>query len=338
MTRDKRRNQMKPERAIERYLNEREAEWADSSYYNNSCALNRFQEFCEEDNLDNIAEIDGFHISDFKQYRREQGINEVTLYNNLSALRAFLNWCSSMGLIESWVVDDMILNEPDDKVRSEMLDADRADQIRDYLDNFEYATLRHALFALLWDTGMRLGAARAIDVGDYHSEEQFIELVHRPEEDSPLKNKHEGQREVNLHPWACEVLDDYIQMHHENVTDDYGRTPLFASRQGRMVRSNLRMHIRRLTRPCHYTGECPHGRDLDECEANQDYRRASKCPGSVSPHPIRRGAITHWLNEGHRKELISERMNVSVKTLDEHYDARTESEKRNLRREMFEMN
>jgi len=337
MTRDKRRSQMKPERAIERYLNEMDAEWADSTYYNNSCALNRFLEFCEETELDNICEIDGFHISDFKQHRRGQGINEVTLYNNLSALRAFLKWCSSMGLIESWVVDDMMLNEPDDKVRSEMLDADRADQILDYLDKFEYATLRHALFVLLWDTGMRIGSARSVDVQDYHSEEQYIELVHRPEEDTPLKNKHEGQREVNLHPWACEILDDYIQMNHEDVTDDYGRTPLFASRQGRMVRSNLRMHIRRLTRPCHYTGECPHGRDLDECEANRDYRSASNCPGSVSPHPIRRGAITHWLNEGHRKELISERMNVSVNTLDEHYDARTESEKRNLRREMFEM-
>ncbi|WP_225334725.1 tyrosine-type recombinase/integrase [Halomicrobium urmianum] len=337
MSKDNSRTQMKPERAVNRYLTEKKPEWADSSYYNNSSTLNRFLEFCEEDGLDNICEIDGFHISDFKQYRRESGINEVTLYNNLSSLRAFLSWCSSMGLVESWIVDDMVLNEPDDKVRSEMLDADRADHILDYLDNFEYATLRHALFALLWDTGMRLGAARAVDVEDYNSTDQYIEVAHRPDKGTPLKNKHDGQREINLHSWACEILDDYLQMHHEDVTDDYGRTPLFSSRHGRMVRSNLRMHIRRLTRPCHYTGECPHRRDLDECEANQDYRAASKCPGSVSPHPIRRGAITHWLNEGHRKELISERMNVSVNTLDEHYDARTESEKRNLRREMFKM-
>lgn len=329
---------MKPERAVNRYLSEKKHNWAESTHYNNSCALNRFLEFCEEEGIENICDIDGFHISDFKQYRREQEINEMTLYNNLSALRAFLGWCSAMGLIEAWVVDDMVLNEPDDKVRSEMLDADRADQILDYLDKFEYATLRHALFTLLWDTGMRLGAARSIDVGDYYSEERYIELVHRPEQETPLKNKYDAEREVNLHSWACEILDDYLQMHHEeDVTDDYGRTPLFASRHGRMVRSNLRMHIRRLTRPCHYTGECPHGREFDECEAYQDYRYAAQCPGSVSPHPIRRGAITHWLNEGHRKELISERMNVSVKTLDEHYDARTESEKRNLRRDMFEM-
>jgi len=92
-----------------------------------------------------------------------------------------------MGLIESWVVDDMMLNEPDGKVRSEMLDANRADQILNYLDKFEYATLRHALFALFWDTGTRIGSARSIDVEDDHPEKQYIELVHRPEKDSLLK-------------------------------------------------------------------------------------------------------------------------------------------------------
>lgn len=328
---------MKPERAINRYLAEKKPEWADSSHYNNSSALNRFLEFCEEDGLDNICEIDGFHISDFKQYRRESGINEVTLYNNLCSLRGFLKWCHAMGLIEGWVVDDMVLNDPENKVRSEMLDADRAGQIRKYLEKFEYGTLRHTLFVLLWDTGIRLGTARAIDVSDYHSEEKYIEARHRPDEDTPLKNGYEAERQINLHSWVCDIIDDYLQMHHTGITDEFGRKPLFASNQGRMVRSNLRMHIRRLTRPCHYTGDCPHGRELNECEAYQDYRYASKCPSSVSPHPIRRGSITHWLNEGHRKELISERMNVSVSTLDEHYDARTESEKRNLRREMFEM-
>jgi site-specific recombinase XerD len=337
MSQDNRREQMKPERAVERYLSERRPEWSDSSHYNNKCALERFLEFCNDEGLDNICEIDGFHISDFKQYRRDQGINEVTLYNNLSSLRTFLKWCRSMGLIEAWVVEDMVLNSPDDNARDEMLDADRADQIRTYLNKFEYGTLRHALFALLWDTGIRIGTARGIDVDDVHSEEKYIEVRHRPDQDTPLKNGQNAEREINLHSWASEVIEDYIQIHHTKVEDDYGRNPLFASHQGRMVRSNLRMHIQRLTRPCHSTGECPHGRELENCDAYEEYRHASKCPSSVSPHPIRRGAITYWLNEGNRKELVSERMNVSIDTLDEHYDARTESEKRELRRELFDM-
>jgi hypothetical protein len=48
-------------------------------------------------------------------------------------------------------------------------------------------------------------------------------------------------------------------------------------------------------------------------------------------------AITNFLNDGHSKELISDRMDVSVDVLEKHCDARSESEKRELRREMFEM-
>lgn len=62
---------------------------------------------------------------------------------------------------------------------------------------------------------------------------------------------------------------------------------------------------------------------------------AQRCTSSVPPRAIRRSAITAWLNEGNRKELLSDRMNVSTKTLEKHYDARTESEKRELRRKAF---
>ena len=44
-----------------------------------------------------------------------------------------------------------------------------------------------------------------------------------------------------------------------------------------------------------------------------------------------------WLNEAHRKELISDGMDVITDTLEKHYDARTESEKRQLRQEAFDM-
>ncbi|ERH09506.1 MAG: hypothetical protein J07HX64_01263 [halophilic archaeon J07HX64] len=43
------------------------------------------------------------------------------------------------------------------------------------------------------------------------------------------------------------------------------------------------------------------------------------------------------MNDGHSKELLSDRMDVNTDTLEKHYDARTESEKRQLRREQFDM-
>lgn len=329
---------MTPERAVERYQKERKPEVSESTHRNHKYALKRFVEWCDEAGLDDVSELDGFHIHDFKIHRRENGgINEVTLYNNLCALRVFVRWMQSMDLVEPSLAENMILPDPDDDTRDTKIEPDTAETILEYLEKFEYGTLRHALFALLWDTGFRLGTVRALDLDDYHSSEQYVEVQHRPDTGTPLKNKQKAEREVNLHGWICEVLDDYIAMHRHEVEGDEGREPLLTTRHGRPAGTNLRQNINALTRPCHYSEDCPHERDEATCEAAQDHDYAQRCPSSVPPHALRRSAITAWLNEGHSKELLSDRMNVSTKTLEKHYDARTESEKRELRYEAFGM-
>lgn len=327
-----------PERAVEQYLQERKPEVTISTYRNHKYALRRFVEWCDEVGLDDVSDLDGFHIHEFKVYRREHGgINEVTLYGNLCTLRVFVQWLEALDVVESGVTENMILPSPDDDARDETISPETADEILAYLDRYETGTLRHALFALLWDTGFRLGTAHALDYDDYHPIEQYVEVQHRPERGTPLKNKANAEREVNLHAETCEALNAYLDLRRHDVTDDHDRRPLFTSEQGRMVKTNLRRHITVLTRPCHYTGDCPHDRDQTTCEAAQQSTYATRCPSSISPHVIRRSAITTWLNRGHQKELLSDRMNVSPKTLDKHYDARTESEKRELRRQAFEM-
>lgn len=327
---------MTPDDAVDRYLNERKPEVADSTWQNHSYALRRFVEYCNDKCINDIRSLDGRYLQGFKVDRRMDGINEVTLYNNMSVLRVFVGWLESMRLVEKGTADVMQLPEAKG-VRHEVIREEGAEEILAYLERFEYATMRHALFALLWETGMRLGAARSIDVDEYHSSERYIELHHRPEEETPLKNKERGEREINLHEWTCRVLDDYIEMHREDTTDDYDRGALFASKHGRYVLSNLRQHINALTRPCHYGTSCPHDREQSDCEANQQYKYAQRCPSSITPHDVRRSSITAWLDDGHSAELISDRMDVSKKILDKHYDKRTEEQKRRLRREMFDM-
>ena len=56
---------------------------------------------------------------------------------------------------------------------------------------------------------------------------------------------------------------------------------------------------------------------------------------SKSPHTLRRGYITAALNAGQSVDVTAERTNVSREVLDKNYDARTESEKREVRRKFL---
>jgi len=323
--------------AVERYLNERRGDLSDSSHYNHGSQLRQFIAWCEADSdrPDKAGDIDGWQISDFKVHRRDKDeLAETSLYNQMSVIRIFVRWCESRDLLEG-VSEDMMMPTVDDGTRDTKLDREQGKQILQGLQTYHYATFRHALFALLWSTGMRVGTARSLDISDYNSEEMYVEVVHRPETGTPLKNGEAAERQINLHEWVCVVLDDYLSAHRTDISEN-ARRPLFSTEHGRAQRNTMRKRVRALTRPCEYQNSCPHGREIADCEATK-FNKATQCPGSVSPHPLRRSAITNFLNDGHSKELISDRMDVSVDVLEKHYDARSESEKRELRREMFEM-
>jgi hypothetical protein len=94
----------------------------------------------------------------------------------------------------------------------------------------------------------------------------------------------------------------------------------------------MRERVYELTQPCQYGEDWPHGRDPDDCEARK-YGFRSKCPSSVSPHSVRRGAITHFLASDVPIPIVSDRMDVSREVIDKHYDKRSEEQKVEQRRD-----
>jgi len=119
------------------------------------------------------------------------------------------------------------------------------------------------------------------------------------------------------------------------VTDEHGRKPLIATPQGRAHTTTLRGDCYRFTRPCVVTEECPHSRDIDRCDAT-GYDGASECPSVESPHALRRGGITHALQEGWPMKAVGDRANVSETVLSMHYDSRSEEEKIEQRRKYLD--
>jgi site-specific recombinase XerD len=328
-----------PAEAKQMYLQQRKAEVSESTIQAHHYRLNHFVRWCENvENLENLNTLSGRDLQRFKMWRREDGgLNNVTMVTQLSTLRVFLKWCEKIDAVPPETFEKVLMPSlaTNEDRRTAMLNAEEADELITYLRKFEFSTRTHALVELLWHTGMRIGAAHSIDVEDYHREEQRIELRHRPEEDTRLKNKEKGERYVSLSPEVCDSLDAYLQYNRIEAADDYGRNPMFTSRFGRVAKSSLRDSLYRVSRPCKYTGDCPHDRDLNSCEALED-GKASKCPSSVSPHAIRRGSITHHLSEDVPDKVVGDRMNVSLDVLEKHYDRRSEEEKADQRRDYLD--
>ena len=330
-----------PETAVELYLSSRKQECTDSTIQNHRYRLKQFLRWCDKTGFDEMNDMSGRTAEEYKLWRwNECDLKTITIEQQLRTLRVFLKYCESNEFVEPGVAEKIIIPDvsDSDQVDETMLDHERAEEILEYLDQFAYATTKHVLLGLLWHTGMRIGSAIALDVDDWHSntDDPYLSVRHRPETDTPLKLKEKGERNLSItDATLIEALDDYIAYNRPDTTDEYGRRPLFASKQGRMYHTTLRRKMYELTRPCVYSNECPHGRDIDDCEAVTG-KTASPCPSSLTPHPVRRGAITAHLNADVPKEIASERMAVSTDTLEKHYDARTKEDKRNRRKDYLD--
>ncbi|MUW14859.1 tyrosine-type recombinase/integrase [Halorubrum sp. CBA1125] len=326
-----------PAEAVELYFSHRRADLSEKTLQNQRYRLDTFTEWCDsEGDLDNLNELTGRDIHRYRSWRLDD-VSKITVVGTLQTFRKFLEFAAAIDAVPEGMRERVHLPnvDPTEEADDTILEADRGREVLDYLDTFEYASRRHVTLAIMWHTGCRMGTVRALDVDDIDFDARCLDVRHRPESGTPLKNGWRAERSIALGEHYCEVIADYLEHNRPSVRDDYGREPLIASNQGRLSETAMRSDVYKVTRPC-VTGECPHDREPESCEAVDNYGEASKCPSSVSPHPVRRGSITKHLRDGTPQEIISERSNVTGEILEQHYDERTEREKMELRREHIE--
>lgn len=339
---------IRPRKAVELYKESRRTEVSEATLSAHGYRLSHFIRWCEgEGGFENMNDLTGRSLYEYRIWRREDGdLNPVTLQTQLSTLRVFIKFCESIDAVGEDLSEKIVLPTLKDGEgeRTAVLSEERAERIFGYLNRIEYATRDHALLEVLWFCGLRVGEARALDVGDYHADKQRLAVRHRPEGGTSLKNGHGGERLVALNERVCEVLEDYLQYHRSKVGDSSshestpqgesrsvtveGRKPLFSTSKGRCGTTTLRNAVYRLTQPC-LTGDCPVGRNPEDC----DDKGRSACPETLSPHDVRRGAITHFLSEDVPEKVVSDRMDVSSDVLEKHYDQRSEEGKMEQRRQ-----
>lgn len=328
-----------PAEAVEWYLDSRATELAQSSLYAHKSRLGHFVRWCDQEDIENLNSLTGRHMDRYKVWRRNDGdLNNVTLHSQLQTLRVFMQFCERIEAVRPGFHEFIQPPEmaPKEGVRHAFLDPDTALEIRDYLRKMQYASRDHVVFELLWHTGIRMGGLVGLDLEDYDPRYDILELHHRPDSGTPLKNKQDGERPIGLAEPVAQILDDYIQYNRLDTEDDYGRNPLLTTEYGRLGRQTVRSIVYGLTRPCTYTGTCPHDTEAKNCRAARSKGEASKCPSTVSPHAIRKGAITYARRNEIPIEEVSGRMNVSPDVIREHYDKNTKSEEMRRRRHYWD--
>ncbi len=326
---------LSPREAFERWLSRLRASKAESTVTSYHYQLKLFIEFCEREGLTSIGDVSGWDLDTYETERREAGVELLSLNKEFRTLKLFLEYCARIEVVNESLPEKV---DPPDVPRDAHVDEtllhpDDARQLLDYYDEHAYGTRAHALLAVAWYIGPRLGAIRGLDLRDYDSDDAYLQFIHRPREETPLKNGTDGERAVGLPREVCDVLDHYLAEERHDVHDDYGRRPLIASQVGRGSRAGIRGWMYLATVPCLHSA-CPHGNDRPTCEY-VDYSKASQCPSSRSPHQVRTGSITWQLNRGVPIEVVAERVNTSVRVLKRHYDQPTKREELEERRRQY---
>lgn len=309
-----------PQTGVDRYLRRRQSDATDSSIKSFRYRLKLFVEWLEAVGVSEVGELEAW---DFDEYFdvRSGDISTISLENEMRTLKQFVEYLESLGAVQDDLSKSVPIPDIDKSKRADStaLKWNDAKPLIDYYrDSSDRATRGHALLEIAWYVGARRGAIRALDIRDFNVDGAFLEFHHRPETDTPLKNKLDSERPVGIPSESVDVLTEYIDEHRYDVEDDYGRRPLLASSRGRPAKGTVRDWMYNATIPCIH-GPCPHDRDPNECEWTE-YARASNCPSSRSPHQVRTGSITWQLNLGVPASVVSERVDATVDTIKDHYD------------------
>ncbi len=334
-----------PSEAIDRYLEYRETELTIQTRSEYRRKLQHFDDFCEDRGITNLNELDGRTINDFAKYRRRESVgcdeplSNKTMRDDMYLFRSFLSFLEDIEGVPSGSSEKVNIPELGNKdgVRDIEIDSDRVTEILDYLEKYEYASRSHVIWTFFAHTGRRPGGLYGLDLCDLklEREDPYIHLRHRPDE-TTLKNGADGETEIYVSEDVAQIFQDYIENSRIDIVTENGREPFLTSSQGRLSQSVIRKDVYRFSRPCVLSKECPHGRDVDSCDAAQSQGSASKCPSSCPPYALRHGYISSKLRQGASVKVISGRCDVSEPVIEKHYDERDEEEKRQVRQKLLE--
>ena len=308
--------------AVDRFITRNRPDWKGETARTYRKSLDTFEEFADDQELDTLDDLEMWVVGRYTDWLVNSDYAQTTIQSKQKQARRWLKWLESQGYLR---VGMHLAIEPLKLDDSEQTSSDilRPGTLRNFLEYYRdsvkwRATRRHALLEIIGHTGARRSCIRALDVDDYDPDARTLTFINRPETGTRLKRGDTHQRKVVLSEEPNEVLHEYVQRDRYEKHDENGRRPLFASTRGRPTKDTITVWSYQATFPC-LIRECPHSRQRHTCEWTTQ-SKASQCPSSTSPHPIRRGSITWQLNIGRSIEDVADRAATTPDVIRRYYD------------------
>lgn len=308
--------------SIDLFINRNRPNWKGETARTYRKSLDTFEDFAEEEGLEHLSDIELWVVGKYTDWLLARDYRRATVQSKQKQARRWLKWLESQGYISvgTHLAIETLRLEDHEQTSSKILTPDElGEYLRYYRDSTRWrATRRHALLEVIGHVGGRRSCIRALDVEDYDPETRTLQFINRPETGTRLKRGRAHERKVVLSEEPNAVLDTFVERERERVADDHGRRPLFASKRGRPTKSTLTNWLYQATEPC-IMRPCPHGKERHSCTWTEQ-SEASKCPSSMSPHPVRRGSITWQLNIGRSIEDVAQRAATTPGVIRRYYD------------------
>lgn len=216
---------IEPGTAQELFLDHKATDCTNLTVRNHRYRLNPFVRWCGEKGIDNLNDLTGRDLQRYRLWRKEDGdLSKLTLRMQMSTLRVLLKWAGSIEAVPQNLYDKVMIPRvrPEERQRDKTLNADDAQEILEYLSKDEYASKEHAVMALLWQTGIRVGSAHSLDVDDVFLEENYVQLIHRPDEGTRAAVHHGVRQDARQHDPATHVPRDRAVLSWSRLPDCEG--------------------------------------------------------------------------------------------------------------------
>ena len=225
--------------------------------------LQKFLEFAESNNIDDLSDIDAETVSDFKQHLTEKGLLSSSISRTLSSLRSFFQFLISNGVCESNPAKS-VHNDKAEKKEMVVLSTKEVDALLSQPDLSDPKGIRDkAMLEILYATGIKVTELINLSIEDFNPQLSFIRC-----------GMGDKERFIPIYPIAAKAVMTYIEKARKLFIAGTDEKALFVNVSGeRMSRQGFWKILKA-------------------------YAVDAKIKKTITPHTLRHSFAAHLLENG----------------------------------------